>query len=84
MSFNDPDNGDIEDEEDLDLLGDQSYYHNRPDNGPDDWSKPPKKFYSVHTRDLPDEVYLAAHESLSEDGDYCPYPELVASVARAP
>lgn len=83
MSFNDPDSGDIEDEDDLDALGDQSYYHNQPDNDHDDWTKPPKKYYSVHTRDLPDEIYLAAHESLSEDGDYCPYPELVGRVGRA-
>lgn len=82
MSFNDPDNGDIDDE-DISTIGDQSYYHNQQDNGPDDWTKPPKKFYSVHTRDLPDEIYLAAHESLREDDDYCHYPELVAQVARA-
>lgn len=60
MSFNDPDNGDIEDEGD-DL----------PEN------------YSVHTRDLPDDIYRAAHESLREDEDWCPYPELVGRVGRA-
>lgn len=48
----------------------------------DDENVIPNKNYSVHTRDIPDWAYIEAHESLREDA-YCPYPAVVATVARA-
>lgn len=66
MSFNNPDNGDIEDEWEE---GDEE--------------TPPDKRYSCHTRDLPDDVYLAAHNALNTDGGWCPYSEVVGAVGRA-
>lgn len=66
MSFNDPDNGDIEDEW----------------NEGDEESPPDKRFYSG-TRDIPDDVYLAAHNALNTDGEWCPYNNVVAAVCRA-
>ena len=43
----------------------------------------PPKEQSVHTRDLPDWAYLKAHETLAEDGEPCPYPEMVGRVGKA-
>lgn len=42
----------------------------------------PPKEQSCHTRDLADWAYQRAHEVLAEEGEPCPYPEMVARVAR--
>ena len=43
----------------------------------------PPKEQSVHTRDLPYWAYLKAHITLAEDGEPCPYPEMVGRVGKA-
>lgn len=68
MSFNNPDNGDIED--------DSEWCEGDDDN-------PPDKRFSCNTRDLPDDVYLAAHNALNTDGEWCHYSEVVGAVGRA-
>lgn len=43
----------------------------------------PPKEQSTHTRDLPDWAYIKAHETLAEDGELCPHPEMVGRVGKA-